>query len=354
MTEQSPLQIPTAKRAVGLFRVLIILSLTILAVYICYLLVLPFLPALAWALALTLLFLPVHEQIEHSVRGQNVAAAVSVVLIAVVVVVPGILLGNQLIQEAANGAAVINERLSSGEWLRPLQTNPRTAAVAWWIDEINLPEAAGRITSWATERSGKFIRASVGHAVTLVLTFYLVFYFLRDREAALNVLLEVSPLPENQMRELFRRVAETIHATLYGTLIVAAVQGTLGGLIFWWLALPAPLLWGVVMGALAIVPVLGAFVVWIPAAVFLALNGNWLEASILTVWGAIVVGGIDNVLYPMLVGDRIRLHTIPTFMAIVGGLTVFGASGVILGPLTVTVTIFLLRIWGTHIPEPKG
>src|SRR5829696_493271 len=124
-------------------------------------------------------------------------------------------------------------------------------------------------------------RSVGGIAVTLVLTFYLVFYFLRDREAALNVLLEVSPLPENQMRELFRRVAETIHATLYGTLIVAAVQGTLGGLIFWWLALPAPLLWGVVMGALAIVPVLGAFVVWIPAAVFLALNGNWLEASIL-------------------------------------------------------------------------
>jgi predicted PurR-regulated permease PerM len=353
LTEQSPLQIPTAKRAVGLFRVLIILALTILAVYVCYLLVLPFLPALAWALTLTLLFLPVHEQIEQSVRRQNVAAAVSVVLIAVVVVVPGILLGNRLIQEAASGAAMINE-LSSGEWLRSLQTNPRTAAVAWWIDEINLPEAAGRITSWVTERSGGFIRASVGHAVTLVLTFYLVFYFLRDREAALNVLIEVSPLPENQMRELFRRVAETIHATLYGTLIVAAVQGTLGGLIFWWLALPAPLLWGVVMGALAIVPVLGAFVVWIPAAVFLALNGNWLEASILTVWGAIVVGGIDNVLYPMLVGDRIRLHTIPTFIAIVGGLTVFGASGVILGPLTVTVTIFLLRIWGTHIPEPKG
>ena len=113
MTEQSPLQIPTAKRAVGLFRVLIILALTILAVYVCYLLVLPFLPALAWALTLTLLFLPVHEQIEESVRRQNVAAAVSVVLIAVVVAVPGILLGNRLIQEAASGAAMINERLSS-------------------------------------------------------------------------------------------------------------------------------------------------------------------------------------------------------------------------------------------------
>ena len=111
---------------------------------------------------------------------------------------------------------------------------------------------------------------------------------------------------------------------------------------------------GACVSALAIVPVLGAFVVWIPVALFLALNGNWLEASILTIWGTIVVGGVDNLLFPMLVGDRMRLHTIPTFIAIVGGLTVFGASGIILGPLTVTVTIFLLRIWGTHIPEPEG
>jgi predicted PurR-regulated permease PerM len=115
--------------------------------------------------------------------------------------------------------------------------------------------------------------------------------------------------------------------------------------MFWWLGLPAPLLWGLIMGALAIVPVLGAFVIWIPAALFLALEGQWGRAVILAVWGTIVVGGIDNLLYPILVGNRLKLHTIPTFIAIVGGLIVFGASGVILGPVTLTATVLLLERW---------
>jgi predicted PurR-regulated permease PerM len=121
--------------------------------------------------------------------------------------------------------------------------------------------------------------------------------------------------------------------------------------MFWWLGLPAPLLWGVIMGLLAIVPVLGAFIVWIPVAVFLALDGRWGEALILTTWGAVVVGGIDNFLYPILVGDRLRLHTIPAFISIIGGLILFGASGLILGPLAVAVTLFLFEIWKTRVAE---
>ena len=153
------------------------------------------------------------------------------------------------------------------------------------------------------------------------------------------------------MDRLFSRVGDTVHATMYGTLAVAVIQGTLGGLMFWWLDLPAPLLWGLVMGVLAIVPVLGAFVVWIPAAVFLALDGSWGKALILALWGGVLVGGIDNVIYPILVGNRLRLHTIPAFMAIVGGLIVFGPSGVILGPMTLTVTVLLLEIWRNRTPE---
>jgi predicted PurR-regulated permease PerM len=136
-----------------------------------------------------------------------------------------------------------------------------------------------------------------------------------------------------------------VQATLYGTVVVAAVQGALGGLIFWWLGLPAPALWGLVTGLLAIVPVLGAFVVWVPTAIFLALDGNWGKALILVAWGAVVVGGIDNLLYPMLVGRRLRLHTIPAFISIVGGLILFGPSGLLLGPLAVTTTVFFLEIW---------
>ena len=127
--------------------------------------------------------------------------------------------------------------------------------------------------------------------------------------------------------------------------MVCAVQGTLAGLMFWWLGIPGPVLWGVVMGLLNIVPILGPYVIWLPIAIGLALQGDWGRALILTGWGAVVVGLIDNVLYPVLVGNRMRLHTLPVFFAILGGLVVFGSSGVILGPVILAITDALIHIW---------
>ena len=142
-----------------------------------------------------------------------------------------------------------------------------------------------------------------------------------------------------------KRVGDTIHATVYGTFAIAAVQGLLGGLMFWWLELPAPLLWGLMMSLLAIVPMLGASVIWAPAALFLALEGNVGSALMLAVWGILVVSTIDNLLRPIFVGNRLKLHTILAFMSVVGGLVLFGPAGLILGPVILTVTMLLLEIW---------
>jgi predicted PurR-regulated permease PerM len=126
---------------------------------------------------------------------------------------------------------------------------------------------------------------------------------------------------------------------------MGAIQGTLGGLMFWWLGLPAPVLWGVVMAVLATVPNLGAFVVWAPAAVGLAFQEEWAKAGILTAWGLIAIGLIDNMLYPFMVGQRIHMHSLPVFFSILGGLYLFGAAGLILGPVVFALTHALLEIW---------
>lgn len=126
---------------------------------------------------------------------------------------------------------------------------------------------------------------------------------------------------------------------------MALVQGSLGGLMFWILGLPAPVLWGCVMAVLALVPMLGTFLVWGPAAIFLALNGQWGKALILAAWGAIAIGLIDNLLYPLLVRKRMRLHTVPVFFAIVGGIALFGAAGVVVGPLVLSITDALIDVW---------
>jgi len=324
---------------------------TAIGLYLCYLMALPFVPALTWALALAVLFMPVHRWLESALKHTSVAASVSVLLIGVTVVVPATFMGQRLVSEAATGADTIRTKVESGEWQRVLDGYPRVASVAQRIErQIDLPGTIGTIAGWLTNAIATFVRGSVLQAVGVVLTFYLLFYFLRDRRTVLLTLRTLSPLSEAEMDTMFSRVGDTVHATIYGTLMVAAVQGVLGGLMFWWLGLPAPVLWGLVMGLLAVLPVLGAFIVWIPAAIFLALGGNWGKALILAVWGSVVVGTIDNVLYPILVGNRLKIHTVPAFMAIVGGLLVFGSSGLILGPVILTVTILLLEIWRSRTP----
>jgi len=194
----------------------------------------------------------------------------------------------------------------------------------------------------------------VQHLIGVVLTFYIFFYFLRDRSVLLKSVRSLSPLSEKDMNRMFDGVNDTVHATLYGTFAVAVVQGTLGGLMFWWLDLPAPLLWGAVMAMLAVVPVLGAFIVWIPAAIFLFLQGSEGKALLLTLWGSIVVGGIDNLLYPILVGTQLKMHTVLAFVSLVGGLIVFGTSGLILGPVIFTVTKILLETWSRQNSDEQA
>lgn len=327
-------------------RALVLMVLTGAGIYVCYLLAAPFFPALAWALALAVLFAPVHRWLESKIKWPNLAAALCVLVAVLVVVVPALFMAERIASEVASGAETVSAAVASGQWRHTLDDHPRLAPAARWVEQqLDLPQTVKAATSWLADAAGGFVRRSILQLVGLVLTFYMLFYFLRDRGAALASLRSLSPLSEADMNRLFSDVFDTVHATVYGTFAVAAVQGVLGGLMFWWLDLPEPLLWGVVMGMLAVVPVLGAFVVWIPAAILLALEGSAGQALLLTLWGTVVVGGIDNLLYPMLVGGRLRMHSLTAFVSIVGGLIVLGPSGLILGPVIFTATRVLLEVW---------
>jgi len=327
-------------------RALVLMVLTGAAIYFCYLLAAPFFPALAWALALAVLFAPFHRWLESKVKWPNLAATLCVLVVVLVVVVPAMFMAERVASEVEGGAETISAMVASGEWRHALDNHPRLAPAARWIEQqFDLPATVQAATSWLANAASAVVRGSILHLVGLVLTFYMLFYFLRDRGKALESLRSLSPLSKADMNRLFSDVFDTVHATVYGTFAVAAVQGALGGMMFWWLGLPEPLLWGVVMGMLAVVPVLGAFFIWIPAAIFLALEGSGGKALLLTLWGTVVVGGIDNLLYPILVGSRLKMHSLTTLVCIVGGLIVLGPSGLILGPVMFTVTRVLLEIW---------
>lgn len=336
-------------------RTLVLIATTAVGIYLCYLLAEPFLPALTWAIALSVLFAPFQRWLESKIRHPGLAAIIAVVVIAFIVVVPVLFVGQKLIGQAAQGAQLIETKVATGEWRRAIDAQPRLAPVAVKIErELDLPGTMKSLASWFSATAGAFVSGSMLQVVSFGLIFYLLFFFLRDRRAALASLHHLSPLSREETETLLLRVRDTIQATVYGTLVVSIIQGLLAGLMFWWLGLPAPLLWGVVMAILSVVPMLGAFVVWIPAALFLALEGSWGKAVILILWGMLVVGTIDNLLRPVLVGNLLKLHTVLAFISVVGGLMLFGSAGLILGPVALTITTVLLETWRSRSDDKPG
>ena len=325
-----------------------------LALGLCAFILLPFVPPLAWALALAVMAGPVHRWLRAKLGYPSLAAGVAVALAAAVIVAPVFFVSQHLVSELSATVQAVQKQgdtetilSKAGErhtWLRP--------AVQWVQAQMQSGEQLQQSAGALTKRVSSLLSASIWAVMKLFIALFALFFFLRDKRQTLTTIHALTPLSLEEVEHLAKRVADTVHATVYGTMLVAAVQGALGGLMFWWLGLPAPLLWGIVMGFLAVVPVLGAFVVWVPAAIWLAIDGNPGKALLLTAWGVVVIGLVDNLLYPMFVGARLHFHTLVMFIAVVGGLMVFGASGIILGPVILALADTLMEIWRTPAPKP--
>jgi predicted PurR-regulated permease PerM len=297
-------------------------------------------------LTLAILFTPLQCWLENRLKKSNLAGLVAVLLISFIVIVPLSFVAQQLVLQAINNAQFIENLMTSGEWKHTLDKHQQLAMVVTKIGQhIDLSGSVKSISSWVATSAGMFLRASLFQTLELCLTFYMLFFFLRDRHIALKSLMLLSPLTIHEMASIYVKVKDTVHAIVYGTFAIAAVQGTLGGLMFWWLGLPASLLWGTIMALMSVIPMLGAFVVWAPAVIFLALQGKWLDASILGLWGTLIIATVDNMLRPIWVGQRLKLHTVLSFISVLGGITVFGGIGLVLGPVILTVTIALIEIW---------
>ncbi len=320
---------------------------TAILLFLCWLLVQPFLAPLAWAIALAVVAHPLHSWIARRIPSSNIAAAVAVFVIVVGIVGPAVFVGQNIVRETTKGVNAIQSSLQSDKWREELKNrSPRLDRALEAIEqEAHLGGQLQSVAGEVGKRISSVVVSSAWAIVNLLITLFVLFYLFRDRREAAATIRSLVPLSSRETDEVFARVTNTIYATIYGTLAVSAVQGALGGLMFWWLGLSAPVLWGVVMGLLAIIPVLGAFVIWLPAAIWFAATGEWTKAVILTAWGAIVIGLIDNWLYPIFVGKRLRLHTVPVFFAIIGGLAVFGIAGLILGPVILALTDAILEIW---------
>jgi predicted PurR-regulated permease PerM len=336
--------------------VLVLAVITIVVFYLCYLLVAPFVPALAWALAIAVVAHPVHEWLRRHLKGPSLGAAVAVVIVTVTIVTPATFVIHQVSKEGVATAEKLRGMIEEGQWRKMAEHNKALASVVEWAERE--ARQGGQIQRAAEGMLGgaKSVLSGTFYLLTgLLITLFLLFYFFRDKDRILGALQQALPLSPRESERVFVKVRDTIYAIVNGSLVVALLQGVLGGLMFWMLGLPSPLLWGTIMALLAVLPVLGAAIIWVPAAIYLVVvEGSWNKALILTAWGAIVISLIDNLLYPVLVKGRLRMHTVPVFISVIGGLAVFGAVGVVLGPVLLALAVGLTDIWGRRMSSGEA
>jgi predicted PurR-regulated permease PerM len=304
----------------------------------------PFFSAVLWATVLAIVFAPLYRRILRSIgRNPNLAALATLVIIVMLVILPLLLTAASLVQEATS----LYERIQSGELnLGTVFQQLRAALPAWVIDILDrlgltsLGAVQDRLSD-ALKRGSQFIAAqalSIGQGAAdfilgLLVMLYLLFFLLREGGELFKRIQDAIPLPPGQQRALFSKFTTVIRATIKGSIFVAAVQGALGGLIFWLLGLHAPVLWGVVMGLLALLPAVGAALIWVPAAIYLLATGSVWQGVVLLLFGAFVIGLIDNILRPLLVGKDTKMPDYVVLISTLGGLATFGLNGFVLGPV---------------------
>ena len=312
------------------------------ALYLCWLMLQPFINVVLWAAVLAVVFFPLHRRIHERIGSPSGAAIVSTLLVVVLILLPVSFITVAVVRELAGAA----DNIQAG--IQRLSTASTIPGLGWVIERTRDyvyidPDAAQKFIAERAQAIAGTLAASTlvmvggvaGSIVQMVLVVFTLFYMFRDSENIRQAIYDILPLKRIQMHDITTRTRDVIAATIYGVLVIALIQGSLGTLIFWILGLPSPLLWGVVMTLFGMIPVLGTGVVWLPAVIFLFLAGDTTKALVLLAWGALVVGTIDNVLRPMLIGSRTRLHELVVF---------FGVLGLVIGPVLAAITLALIEV----------
>ncbi|MEI6563665.1 MAG: AI-2E family transporter [bacterium] len=305
----------------------------------------PFLMPLAWAGVLALCLWPLFNKLAAR-WGNNRAAGAMTLLAAVLIIGPAVWIGITLVEQASQVVAEIQKTLALVENQDKFRN--LWARVGTQVPLPPLGELRGRITEWA----GTLTSAVAGQAagiiqnVTIVvfktvITFFALFFFLRDGGRAPDLIRSFLPFRQEQQDTLIKQTRELIFSGITATLVIAFAQGCVGGIIFAILGIKAPVFWGLCMGFCALIPVVGTSLIWGPAAVSLMVDGQWVQGVILLGCGIGVIGMLDNIFRPLLLQGKTTMNGLLMFLSILGGLAAFGFIGLILGPVVMAATVSL-------------
>jgi predicted PurR-regulated permease PerM len=312
----------------------------------------PFYGSVFWGTVLAILFARPYRRLLTSMGQKRTLAALATVLIVLMIVIlPLTLISVLLLQEGFS----VYERVQSGELNIGQYFQQVFDALPAWVTDLldrfgltNLGLMQERLSTGLV-KSSQFLAAqalSIGQntfhlIVNLFIVLYLLFFLLRDGDDLTKRIRNAMPLHPEQQRELLNRFTTVIRATVKGNVVVAIVQGALGGLMFWFLGVHAPVLWGVLMAFLSLLPV-GSALIWLPVAIYFLVTGAIWQGVVLITFSVLVIGLVDNILRPILVGKDTKMPDYVVLISTLGGLAVFGLNGFVIGPV---VAAMFIAVW---------
>ena len=319
----------------------------------------PFAGAVFWAVVLAILFMPLHRRLLARIpRRPTLAALCTLALCLLLVILPVAVLGISLVQEAAQ----VYDHMRSGQlsfgsyfqqiihalpdWLTRLLRQFHLASLA--EIQAKLSATAVQVSQFLATKALNIGQNTLQFIVSFGIMLYLLFFLLRDGRALGGRIRQAIPLDEAHKRELLSKFTIVIRATVKGNIVVAASQGALGGLIFWILGIQGPVLWGVLMAFLSLLPAVGAGLIWMPVALYFLATGAVWQGVVLIAYGICVIGLVDNILRPLLVGKDTKLPDYLVLISTLGGMALFGLTGFVIGP---AIAALFVATWDLFSPE---
>lgn len=312
--------------------------------YLTYRVFQPFLVSLGWAVALVIFFYPLRDRLARRWRRPWAVALASSLLVTAIIIVPALLISGAFVREGIEAFRGIQDELKAGgttvfEKIRQMPLLSRALArhpdLAAMDLESVLTKNLDRLAGSLAEQSARILRNIAVFFFDLFVTLFAMFYLFRDGAQAFARIKRVIPLDPDDRDLLLRKLHDLLYATIYSGFVVAALQGLLGGLLFWLVGISSPIFWGVVMAFFALLPLIGPWIIWLPAGTVLLLRGEVVRGIILLAVGVAVVSMVDNLLRPALIAGRAQLNGLLVFISVLGGIAVFGFLGMILGPIVV-------------------
>jgi predicted PurR-regulated permease PerM len=332
---------------------IVLFLLTAAILILCAFILQPLFAAIVGAVVLAVALQAPYDWLATKVRNRNACAALALVIVILSIILPSFFLAQEIVQQAIHAVAALRHDAGPRHVTDFIANHPALADRLQSLTEsLDIDDTIKATAAFL----GRQLFWLLGHSIVvitqLVFLLFILFFLFRDRALALSFARSLLPLRDDEATELLTRVDDTIKATALGRLAIAAIQGVLAGLAYWVLGVPGIMLWAFTTCAFAMIPAVGAVFVWAPIAVFLGLSGHWGKAALLAIWGGGIVSLIDNILYPIFVGARLRAHTVTVLLSIIGGVSLFGVTGIILGPVSFTVAATLLDIWRARSSEP--